>query len=303
MPLSQTDAITRATPRRRRLITRRGFLKACGAVVATGAATYGYGYFIGVKALTVEHVTVTVPGLAARWHNRRIVQLSDLHAGRTSIEIIRRALGMALDLAPDFLVITGDFMDSRYARTDPLAAALKPVTAKVETLGCTGNHDFSHSLEIANRVCGALEGAGVRMLRNGIYQPAVGGAGGGGPGGLCFVGLEDLWSGRADPSTLVAAPRDASVILLAHNPDAYESVAAYRWHLMLSGHTHGGQVVVPGIGPLVLPVEHRERAAGLFHLDAAQPERALYVTRGVGHLLRVRVFCPPEVTCVTLAAG
>ncbi len=139
-----------------------------------------------------------------------------------------------------------------------------------------------------------MSDAGVRMLRNDVYAPATG------PGDLCFAGLEDYWSDRAQPDILRAAPADASVIVLAHNPDAYESIEHFRWHLMLSGHTHGGQVCVPGWGPLILPVDHRERAAGLFHLDASQPERALYVTRGVGHILRVRLFCPPEVTCITL---
>jgi predicted MPP superfamily phosphohydrolase len=67
---------------------------------------------------------------------------------------------------------------------------------------------------------------------------------------------------------------------------------------MVSGHTHGGQVCVPGWGPLILPVYHRERVSGMYHVGGA--EKGLYVTRGVGHLMKLRLFCPPEVTCLTL---
>jgi predicted MPP superfamily phosphohydrolase len=250
-----------------------------------------------VHQLVTEHVTVPIRNLAARWHGKRIVQLSDLHAGRTSMAHINRALETALDLQPEIIVITGDFVDNN--RVDPaeLCEALRRVTAKVETLGITGNHDFSHifnNLAFVNRVCDALLGAGVRMLRNGIFQPRAG------KGEICFVGVEDYWSGRLNAETVRHAPADSAVVVLSHNPDSYEILDAFRFDLMLSGHTHGGQVCVPFFGPLILPVEHRERAAGLFHLNPAFPERALYVSRGVGHILQVRLFCPPEVTCFTL---
>ncbi len=262
-----------------------------------GGATYAYGSTIAVHEVVTEHVTIPIPGLAPRWHNQRIVQLSDLHAGRTSMAHIQHALQVALDLQPEFLLITGDFIDNK--RVDPaeLCAALRPVTAKIETIGITGNHDFSHifnDLTFVNFVCDSLLGAGVRMLRNGLYQPRAG------PGELCFVGVEDYWSGRMRADTLRFAPPDAAVIALSHNPDSYELMNDFRFDLMLSGHTHGGQVCLPFIGPLILPVQHRERAAGLFHLNPKFPQQALYVSRGVGHILQIRLFCPPEVTCFTL---
>ena len=192
-----------------------------------------------------------------------------------------------------YLVITGDFVDTDLTDLDRMCDVLAAVSKQVEVLGCTGNHDYWLGNAFANEVCGALSKAGVNMLRNSNYQPRAG------AGELCFSGFEDYWY-RFNQTHIARTPQDASIIVLSHNPDSYDDLAMWRWHLMLCGHTHGGQVRIPGIGPLILPVHHRERDAGLFHLDPAQPHRALYVSRGVGHLLRVRLFCPPEVTCFTL---
>jgi uncharacterized protein len=294
----QQELPTRSSRTANRLrLTRRRFLQTLGGAGLLATGTLGYASLIEVHRLVVERITVPIPNLAARWHNRQLVQLSDFHAGRTALAHINRALHVALDLKPDFLVVTGDFVDSQDADIDALCRVLHPVTTQVETLGITGNHDFGKGFAhraFADTLCAALTAAGVRMLRNEVHQPHTG------PGELAFAGVDDLWSGLLRPETLAKAPADACVILLAHNPDAYERLDRFRFHLMLSGHTHGGQVVIPFFGAPILPIQHKERAAGLFHLTPAHPERALYVNRGVGYLRRIRLFCPPEVTCITL---
>ncbi|MEI8195938.1 MAG: metallophosphoesterase [Phycisphaerae bacterium] len=295
----QEAPAAKSPPAERPRLTRRRFLQTLVGIGVLGAGTWGYARHIEVYRLVIEQITVPISGLAARRHNCRIVQLSDLHAGNTKLAHIERALRLAAELRPDFLVLTGDNVDSEGADLAALCRVLKPVTAQIETLGITGNHDFGdnfHHLAYADRLCAALTAAGVRMLRNEVYQPRPGG----GPGELAFVGVEDLWAGQMQPATLDQAPADSSVILLSHNPDSYEALDPHRFHLMLSGHTHGGQVCLPFYGPPILPVEHKERAAGLFHLTPRHPERALYVNRGVGYLRRIRLFCPPEITCITL---
>ena len=300
---------------RKRLFTRRTFLRALGASTLAGVAAYAYGSTIETRRLVVQHVTIPIPGLAARWHNCRLVQLSDLHIGRASLTHNDNALKLALSLKPDFLLITGDFIDSNKTDLAQVGKLLAPAAAQVPTLGCTGNHDFAQRLHdpvFIERVCDTLGAAGVRMLRNQVFLPGhqhsakepastfIDADAKQTPGDLCFAGVEDLWAGKLNPAALDLAPADASVILLYHNPDSYELLADKRWHLMLCGHTHGGQVCIPFFGPLILPIQHRERHAGLFHLDPAQPHRALYVNRGIGHLLKIRLFCPPEITCFTL---
>jgi len=274
-------------------MTRRGFFKKLGVACAMGGATYAYGAGVEVHHLVTEQVAVRVPGLSPARHRTRLVQLSDFHVGRTSMNFIEHAFATALALKPDYLVLTGDFIDSPHSDIGEICNVIARFAAMVPTLGCTGNHDYSNNHALADHVSNALSAAGVTMLRNDVYQPMAG------AGELCFIGLDDLWY-NLDPAAFRKVPADASVIVLSHNPDSYDDIAAARWHLMLSGHTHGGQVCIPGIGPLVLPVKHRERAAGLFHLDASKPDRTLYVSRGVGHLLGFRLFCPPEVTCITL---
>jgi uncharacterized protein len=293
---TETSADKSRTAHRLRL-TRRRFLQTLAGAGLLGTGALAYASLIEVHRLVIEQITIPIPNLAAARHNTRLVQLSDFHAGRTALAHIDRALHLALDLKPDFLLITGDFVDSEHADIPALCNVLRPVTAQVETLGVTGNHDFGRTTAntaFADKLCTQLTSAGVRMLRNAVYQPRPG------PGELAFAGVEDLWSGRLRPDTLAGAPADASVIVLAHNPDAYEQLNPFRFHLMLSGHTHGGQVVIPFYGAPILPVDHKDRAAGLFHLSPNHPERALYITRGVGYLRRIRLFCPPEVTSITL---
>ncbi|MCL2639618.1 MAG: metallophosphoesterase [Phycisphaerales bacterium] len=280
-------------------LTRRRFLQVLGGTGLAGAGIYGYASQIAPHRLVLEHVRIGVQGLAAEREGCRIAVLSDLHAGpRVSMRHIERALQMAADAEPEFLVILGDIVDSTTSHLEELCRVLAPITARIPTYGVTGNHDFSNNIEnptlFARRVCGALRDAGVRMLRNTSHQPREG------KGELCFVGVDDFRMLPLDERAFTRVPRDAAVVLLVHNPDIYEHVEKHRWDLMLAGHTHGGQVRIPGIGPLILPISHRERAAGLIYPDTARPDRVLYVNRGVGHLLKVRFFCPPEVTCVTL---
>jgi predicted MPP superfamily phosphohydrolase len=204
---------------------------------------------------------------------------------------IAHALEVALSLKPDFLVITGDFIDQTPEDLPAFCDQITPIARHTEILGCTGNHDYHHrSIAEVRR---QLTQAGIRLLENQSYQPRAG------AGELSFTGFEDYWY-RFDARAIDTAPPDASTIVLSHNPDSYDDIAHGRWHLMLSGHTHGGQVCIPGIGALILPVKHKNRVSGAFHLDPLLPDRMLYVSRGIGHLLRIRLFCPPEVTCFTL---
>ena len=199
-------------------------------------------------------------------------------------------------LKPDYLLITGDFVDSRLDDLDALCNILRPLTAKVPTLGVTGNHDFASQERPATSSKSSAPRfpppASACSATTSISPPAA-------PASSASPASKT--SGPASSSPRPSpAPRDAAVIALAHNPDSYECLDVYPFDLMLSGHTHGGQVRIPGIGPIFVPVVHRERSQGLFHLTPERPHRALYVNRGIGHLLQIRLFCPPEVTCFTL---
>lgn len=256
------------------------------------------GYAWRVEPHWVEVVRRPMPlvGLPASLVGKRVVQVSDLHVGdRVDNDYLRRTLRGLADLAPDYLAITGDFMTARGGeQIDAVVRTLAegPI-ADVPTVACLGNHDYTRTFrnrQVATRLADALRDAGLHLLRNGSVEID----------GLQWAGSGDMFSGECDVWTALAdVDTDRGGILLAHNPDIAD-VGGYRgfrgW--VLSGHTHGGQVRLPGIGAPVLPVHNRRYGAGHVRLDAM---RDLYVNRGLGYTHRVRFGARPEVTVFTLA--
>ncbi len=144
---------------------------------------------------------------------------------------------------------------------------------------------------VAERVMAEGERAGVRILRNESQAVA----------GLDFVGVDDLWSHRGHPAAALEARESKAAIVLVHNPDAADQQQwpGFRgW--MLAGHTHGGQCKPPFLPPPLLPVQNRRYVAGEVSVDA---DRSLYISRGVGHLIRARLLVRPELTLFTLRAA
>jgi hypothetical protein len=133
-----------------------------------------------------------------------------------------------------------------------------------------------------------LTSAGVHVLHN---QSTV-------EQGIVLVGVADYWSGELDPPRAFAGLGAASpTLLLCHNPDGKQPLRRYHWNLMLSGHTHGGQVRIPGVTPLWAPVWDKRFVAGLYRWH----DRQIFITRGIGSPKHVRAFCRPEVSVLDLA--
>ena len=287
-----------ASMRPRRMMSRRGFFQMMGGIAAAGAGTGSYAYAVEAHRLVLEQVELPLPGLAKRWEGQLIVQLTDLHVnGADSPRLLSRAVAMAVGCKPAMIMVTGDWVNDSLEHVEDIRQALAQVPKDVEVVGILGNHDYGYQKHwgaIDDDLCEILRGLGVRVLRNELWQPFAG------AGELCIAGLEDYWCHRFRPQVLARAPRDAAVLVLSHNPDSYDDMAEYRWDAVLCGHTHGGQVRIPGYGAIKVPVAHTEWAAGMFTPDGPGTRRLMYVSRGVGHWFRVRLFCPPEVTCFTL---
>ena len=149
---------------------------------------------------------------------------------------------------------------------------------------CCGEDPAKRNRRIAN-----LERAGVRILRNDVANV----------GGLDIIGLDDLWSGRCNAAVAQDKRTSDAALVPVHNPDAAdERWGEYRgW--MLAGHTHGGQCKPPFLPPPLLPVQNRRYVAGEV---AVTPQRTLYISRGVGHLIRARFNVRPEITLFTLTS-
>lgn len=276
-------------------LSRRGFLKALGQVAIGSSLTVAGGYVYTHKVepgwLTVEQVQVPVKGLRPALEGFKIVHMSDLHLyPYIQLEFVQKAVAMTNELQPDLVVFTGDFVLETADAIFDLAPALAALNPKFGIFTVLGNHDLWTD---AGVVRAGLERAGLPVLINDGLTLGVGND------LLYLAGLDDGWSGYPDlKGALDKLPAGTPAILLAHEPDlADAAVLDGRVSLQLSGHTHGGQVRLPGMGAPILPRLGKKYDQGLYRVG----EMYVYTTRGVGLIgPPIRFNCPPEITEITL---
>ena len=221
----------------------------------------------------------------------KIVQLTDLHHSLfTPLEEIQRAVHIANHLRPDLVALTGDYVTLSPAYIWPVARALGKLRARLGVFAVLGNHDFRVDPEEITR---ALRAQRIRVLRNAHCALRSGSA------KLWVVGVDDLWWEAADiRAALRSIPARDPKILLCHNPLGIHMAAAHGIDLMLSGHTHGGQVRLPMVGSVYGRSKLGERfVEGWNRLHGTQ----IYVSRGIGKVLvPLRLGCPAEITVLRL---
>lgn len=278
--------------------SRRKFLKwTASAVGLTALGGFGVNYLFNVEpeALTVETVQVKLARLPRAFDGMTIVHLSDLHHGPyVSLNQIERAVALANQAQPDVVVITGDFigMSARYMK--PCVQALMKLEARSGIYAVFGNHDYV--LGYVEQSLATIKASAIQLLRNQSARLRVGAE------QIALVGVDDVWMKLADVKrALKGLPEELCKIALVHEPDYADVVAKEKVDLQLSGHSHGGQVKIPGWGPLILPRFAEKYFEGLNRVgDLLQ----VYTTRGVGLVKpAVRFNCPPEVTVIKLARG
>ena len=279
------------------LITRRRVLKTSVAAVACGSGVGLYTWLVEPHWLEIVRRPLPIRGLPAALRGRTLAQLSDIHVGpRVSDAYVSDTFTRVAVLAPDIVVYTGDF--TSYS-SDVYAQAARiyrdAPRGRLATFGILGNHDYGPNWahpEVAAKLTAQLEATGIRVLRNEVAEVD----------GLQVAGMDELWAHRFDPvRTLAALDAGRPAIVLSHNPDTVDRPGWDRYHgWILSGHTHGGQCKPPFLPPPLLPVENRRYTSGVFDLSG---ERMLYISRGVGHLMQVRINVRPEVTLFELQSA
>lgn len=275
-------------------MTRRAFLAGLGAVVAGGiVAAGGYHYCVHVEpqSLGVERVRIALDDLPPTLEGLTLVQLSDFHLHPfTKIDLIHRAVTLANSLAPDLVLLTGDYVFTEAEAISDLAPVLARLQAKLGVFSVLGNHDVWTD---AQMIRGALENVEIPVLVNQGVEIQVEGQ------SLYVAGLEDGWSGCPDlDEALAHRSGDIPVILLMHEPDWADEISRDgRVSLQLSGHSHGGQVRLPGIGAPILPRFGQKYDQGLYRVGNMR----LYTNRGIGVIAPpLRFRCRPEITEITL---
>ncbi|HUZ46549.1 MAG TPA: metallophosphoesterase [Terriglobia bacterium] len=224
----------------------------------------------------------------------KIVQLTDIHHSLyTPLEDVERAVNLTNQLQPDLVALTGDYVTFSPSYIGPVAEVLGKLSARLGVFAVLGNHDFQVDADEMTR---ALEAQQIRVLRNSHFALHTDHA------PLWLLGVDDLWWGADDLESAVKhVPSHDPKILLCHNPMGIRMAAKHQIDLVLSGHTHGGQVRLPWVGALYgNPRLGRRFIQGWNRLDSTQ----IYVSRGIGKvLLPLRVGCPSEITCLRLRSG
>lgn len=253
----------------------------------------------------ITETQVFLSRLPALHDGLKIVHLTDIHLSLfTSIEEVCRVVNLANLLEPDLVALTGDYVTYSPTYIWPVAQALGRLRARLGVYAVLGNHDFRAG---ADEVTRALEDHHIVVLRNAHCPLPLGGSPGAKPkehgvdtarSALWIVGVDDLWVAHPDlGKALRSIPRRDPKILLCHNPEAIGEAAQHGIDLMLSGHTHGGQVRLPLLRSLYRSIPGERFIDGWNQLGGTQ----IYVSRGIGKVVvPVRVACPPEITCLCL---
>jgi predicted MPP superfamily phosphohydrolase len=265
-----------------------------GMLAAAGlSSTQAYAArYVNPYEPVLERVMLPLPEAHAGLDGLKIGFVTDTHVGPfISNEDVNRALDLLRAEAPDLLLLGGDYASEspRYVAgvADLLGAFARELP--LGGYGVMGNHDYSISGDYTFR---GMTDAGIGMLANDVAEVRVG------SDSLWIAGIDESLLGDPDAvGTMAKTPDGAAVLALWHEPQFAEQVATAGAFAQLSGHTHGGQIRLPGIGPVGLPVHGKRHVIGQSDANGMP----VYTSRGVGvYRPPLRFNCPPEVTLITL---
>lgn len=238
--------------------------------------------------LDITSHDVFISGLPDRFEGFRIVQWSDIHGGfGTSPAKIRRLAGIVMDQKPDIIVLTGDYVSRSVKPIETSVSEMKGLNAKEGVYAVLGNHDYWTDAE---RVTTSLLDNGFDVLFNENRKIDRGNQ------SISLLGFDDEWEGNKDyVKAFNLLPHDGVRIGIAHNPDTVSYFGGNRLDFMMAGHTHGGMINLPFIGPLFSVTRlGRKYSSGMFEVNGTQ----LYICRGTGFGFRIR--SKPEIAVFTL---
>ncbi len=287
--------------------SRRTFLRRGLKLAAAGAAAgFAYGFFAEPRWFRIRRQAIALRGLPVSLDGLRAVHLTDVHLGPwISAAYVRKVIDACNDLAPDLMLLTGDYVHLSPAYIPQAAEELARLRPRLASLAVLGNHDWWNDPWLqregreASRLLRHLRDAGIDVIDNTrrvldpqrSWTPAA-------REGLAIAGVGDLWEDTQNyPRALGNLPETMPRLLLSHNPDVAEASAfvgsGLRVDLMLSGHTHGGQVSFPGFGPPLVPSRFGQKYARGLNQGPVCP---VFTCTGIGlTVLPMRLGVPPEI--------
>jgi predicted MPP superfamily phosphohydrolase len=269
--------------------------------LVTGAAALGtaiagglYSRFVHPFRPRLNHQFIQLPRAHRNLDGLTIAFATDLHVGpHFSAEDLEPSIRMLERVQADIVLFGGDYISESPRYLDKVQAPLTRMaaTARLGAWGMLGNHDIAN---IRSRVMEMIEPTGIRVLTNESVRIQTD------RGDLWVAGIDDVLLGQSDlTAAFVDVPADAPCIAMWHEPDFAEQAEPFGPFLLLSGHTHGGQVRLPIIGPIAAPKLGKRYVTGRFALG----DMTLFVSNGIGmYRPPVRFNCPPEIVVFTLVA-
>jgi predicted MPP superfamily phosphohydrolase len=288
--------------------TRRDLLLGTRRIVIAGAAgVAGYSLFGEIRRPETTYRSILIRDLPRPLHGLRIVQLTDIHHGPwTSLAYVRDVIAQANALQPDLMILTGDYVHQSAVYIEPVVRELTALRGKIGVLATLGNHDWWEDGQATIRAFAKtsiplIDNDRVFITGERTIERQIGSSDE--KSALCIAGVGDLWEGPPlyGPA-LGGVPPAMPRLLLSHNPDVAEEPPLLKLNpridLMLSGHTHGGQISFPFFGPVVTPSKYGKRyASGLVQ----GPICPVYISRGIGTtIVPMRMRVRPEIAVIEL---
>jgi len=241
----------------------------------------------------VVKVKINIPGLPILFQGYRIVQISDIHYGQwITADRLKGVIRLINKQEPDVVAITGDFVSYSGNNVEDLIPALKEIRARDATVAVLGNHDYWLG---AKRISSILSESKIIELNNDVYTVTREGK------ALHIAGVDSTTTKKNQLNkVLQKLPPNGPAILLVHEPDFADiSSETRRFSLQLSGHSHGGQFVIPKLGTPFRGNSFRKYPHGRYQVG----EMVQYTNRGLGtNAFWIRINCAPEITVIDLQA-
>lgn len=289
-------------------ITRRSFLQGLGSLLVShwalaSTVVGGTGILAWAEydthALKKEFWDLSYPTLPSALDGKRIVQLSDLHLEELSLSS-SFLQAQVNDQNPDLLVLTGDLISDR-TDLDKVSEYLQPLKARFGKYMVMGNNDYSHfSRALFNRYIELLQGIGwIPLINDAELIKAL---------NLWVIGVDDPATAHDDVAksyakvTQTASSETPFRLVLSHSTDSLDDIAKFGADLLLTGHTHGGQIRLPGLKPLITNTYLGDK--GIYEGYHVMQGIPLYISRGIGEsVIPLRLNVPPEITIFTFHKG